>query len=179
MSATITIKSLGEINHYMQRIESAAKDAHSWIAQQTEDPLTFLRRIKFEKKGLHPITGHRLNLIEQINQTWTYAVALKATEQLFGMHPDADGFTLAPGAIASQELDIMSRNPGLVAAETFAATTPDSNRKLLRDLTKLSALGDRFTHRYVFFAAPTHPEYSEIDKYRRKFPGIRVYSVQL
>jgi hypothetical protein len=38
-----------------------------------------------------------LNLVEQINQTWTYLVALAAAKQLLTLHPEAGGYRLAPG----------------------------------------------------------------------------------
>jgi hypothetical protein len=49
--------------------------------------------MKFETVGFHPIQGHSLNLVEQINQTWTYAVALAAVRHLLEMHPEAGGYS--------------------------------------------------------------------------------------
>lgn len=66
------------------------------------------------------ISGHALNVVEQINQTWTYVVALAAARHLMEMHPEAGGYVLAPGAHAAIELDIMSEAPGLVGAETVS-----------------------------------------------------------
>jgi hypothetical protein len=83
--------------------------------------------MKFEQGGFHPIEGRPLNLIELINQTFTYLVALRATAWLLRRHPEAGGFKLAPGAAALMPIDIMSIVPGLVGAETFAAVHPDNN----------------------------------------------------
>ena len=85
----------------MARILVSAARIHDWIAAQTGDPLDMLRRMKFETVGFHPIEGHPLNLVEQINQTWPFAVALAAARQLLLLHPDAGGFHLAPGANAA------------------------------------------------------------------------------
>jgi hypothetical protein len=82
------------------------------ITAQTGDPLDLLRRMKFETIGSHPIEGHALNLVEQINQTWSYVVALAAARQLLELHPDVEGYQLAPGAHASIPLDIMSELKG-------------------------------------------------------------------
>ena len=124
----------------------------SWLAEQSGDPLEMLRRIKFEPVGFHPIEGHALNIVEQVNQTWTFCVALAAARQLLVLHPDVGGLRLAPGANACQALDIMSVNEGCVGAETFAAVTPQNNGKLAKDLLKLSARPE--LHRYVFFMSP-------------------------
>ena len=97
-----------------------------------------LRRMKFEPVGFHPIEGYALNIVEQINQTWTFCVARVAARQLLILHPDVGGFRLAPGANACQALDIMSVTEACVGAETFAAVTPQNNGKLALDLLKLA-----------------------------------------
>jgi hypothetical protein len=83
--------------------------------------------MKFLPVGFHPIEDRSLNIVEQINQTWTCGVAVTAARQLLQLHPHAEGFHLAPGAHAAQDLDIMSEPPGLVGAETFAAVNPRNN----------------------------------------------------
>jgi hypothetical protein len=82
-------------------------------------PLDMLRRMKFEPIGFGPIENRPLNLVEQINQTWTCAVAIAAARQLLSLPPNVGGLRLAPGAHASLELDIMSEQPGAVGAETL------------------------------------------------------------
>ena len=62
-----------------------------------------------------------LNVVEEIDQTFPYLVALRAARLLFEWHPDAHGLQLAPGS-----LDIESLTPGLVGAETFAAVRPET-----------------------------------------------------
>ncbi len=71
-------------------------------------------------------------------------------------------------------LDIMSIKPGLVGAETFAATSPRSNDKLNKDLRKLSAVEDR--HRYVFMMCPGFAE-GRHERFDRD--GIQVWAVSL
>ena len=136
----------------MDRLRVSAARVQGWLVAQTCDPLAMLRRMKFKSVGYHPIEGHALNLVEQINQTWTFAVAVAATRQLLQLHPDAGGFQLAPGAHAALELDIMSEVEGLVGAETFATVHPRNNRKLEADLAKLASRPE--LHRYVFFLSP-------------------------
>ncbi|MBV9482820.1 MAG: hypothetical protein JO249_19060 [Acidobacteria bacterium] len=112
--------------------------------------------MKFGSVGFHPIDEREINLVEQINQTWSYIAALAAARLLLSMHEDAGGFELAPGAHAALDLDIMSGRRGVVGAEVFAAVTPDNNRKLRRDLDKLSKRNE--VHRYVFFLSPRYPK---------------------
>lgn len=140
----------------MDKIRTSAVQFHDWISAQSGDPLDMLKRMKFEPIGFHPIEHRPLNLVEQINQLWTYSVAIAASKQLLRLHPDADGFHLAPGAHASQALDIMSHKEGLVGAETFAAVDPRNNKKLQLDIDKLSQRSE--LHRYVFFMSPMFPK---------------------
>jgi hypothetical protein len=62
------------------------------------------------------------------------------------------GAVLAVRTVAARTL--MSLVPNAVAAETFAATSPRSNRKLAKDLQKLLRDCPEARVRYVFFAAP-------------------------
>lgn len=124
----IVVRNIVDVDRYLDQVWDAAAKVHAWIAAQIGDPLDLLRRMKFETAGFHPIQGHALNVVEQINQTWTYVVALAAARHLLEMHPEAGGYVLAPGAHAAIELDIMSEAPGLVGAETFAAV--DRKNKL-------------------------------------------------
>jgi hypothetical protein len=116
-----------------------------------------------------------LNLVEQINQTWTYLVALAAAKQLLTLHPEAGGYRLAPGAHAANPLDIMSGVDGLVGAETFAAVDPRNNDKLAIDLTKMAARSDR--HRYIFFMSPKFPGAQRLPQFERD--GVQVWSVDV
>jgi len=169
------VRNTQDIDRYLGLISQAAADVRAWFASQTGNPLDMLRQMKFEPVGFHPIEGHALNLVEQINQTWTYAVALAATRQLLVLHPKAGGYKLAPGAYASAPLDIMSEAEGLVGAETFAAVDPRNNRKLSLDLAKMVARPEQ--HRYIFFLSPKFPGAQRHEKLERD--GVQVWSVDV
>jgi hypothetical protein len=171
----VVVRTIEDIERYLGAIRKAASDTQAWIAAQTGDPLDLLRRMKFETVGFHPVDGCALNVVEQINQTWTYTVALAATRQLLELHPGAGGFRLAPGAAASQALDIMSVVEGFVGAEAFAAVDPRNNRKLTKDLDKLAHRLEQ--HRYVFFMSPLFPGGRRLPQLERD--GVQVWSVDV
>jgi len=173
--AHLTVRTVADADRLTEKLRAAAIRVRKWIAEQSGDPLDMLRRMKFEPIGFHPIEDRPLNLVEQINQTWTFAVALAATRQLLLLHPDAGGFHLAPGAHASLALDIMSEVEGLVGAETFAAVTPRNNGKLAADLAKLATRSEK--HRYVFFMSPRFRGNKRLTKFERH--GVQVWSVDL
>ena len=75
-----------DADRLMERIGPAARQNPGLAAAQSGDPLCMLRRMKFEAVGVHPIAGHALNIVEQINQSWTFAVAVAAARQLLRLH---------------------------------------------------------------------------------------------
>jgi hypothetical protein len=134
--------------------------------------MDLLKSLRFELVGHDPLTGEPLNVVEQLNQTFTILVTLRAVERLIELHPDAGGFHLALGTSSGR--DIESVTPGLVAAEVSSATHPSSNQKLKKDIARLDA--DPARHRYVFFAAPGYV----VGRQERleTSPGVQVHAVE-
>lgn len=169
----LTVNSYSDIETATERVIDAARRAALWLRSETLDPMTLLYRAKFTQVGFHPFDHRPLNLVEQINQTWSLVTALQAARLLLDRHPDAGGYVLAPGAHASQPLDVMSVNPGLVGAEIFAAVAPGNNRKLAKDLARLQSRSD--IYRYAIFMSPKHPHTERLSLYERD--GVQVWSV--
>lgn len=153
----IEIKSVENVEQFLSRVRAAADETLARLRRFTShdgDGLALLRRLKFETIGRHPLDDRDLNLIEQVNQTWTMIVSLHATKFLLGRHPESGGFILNIGT--TRGTDILSLEPNVVAAEAFAATRPESNRKLTMDVAKLVRECPHAVARYVFFAAPNY-----------------------
>lgn len=167
---------LAEIDAALTAIHANAAHACAALQALPVDPIEALARIKFDPVGCHPVERRPLNIVEQVNQTFSYLVALKASRLLLEWHPEAEGFRLAPGAHAPKgSLDVESLVPGVVGAETFAAVSPNNNRKLARDLLKLSARAERF--RYVFFMSPLFPQTERQAK--RERDRVQVWSISM
>jgi len=143
----------------------------AWLRGFNGTPLDLLTALRFKTVGHDPLTGKPLNLVEQLNQTFTILVSLRAVEQLIQLHPEANGFRLALGTSSGR--DIRSVEPNVVAAEAFSATHPGSNQKLKKDIARLAS--DPARHRYVFFAAPNYPcgRHQDLET----LPGIEVHCV--
>lgn len=171
----LSIASEADVSAHLELVRRSAARTKEWISSHNGDPLDLLRDLKFETVGFHPVEDRPLNVVEQINQTWTYAVALLAVRKLFELHPEVIAYRVAPGAHMSLELDIMSEEPGLVGAETFAAVNPTNNGKLNDDLAKMGSRHERF--RYVFFASPRYPGTKRLPQLERA--GVEVWSVDL
>lgn len=152
---------------------SAARSAERSLQQLSsrsgEDALRTLWRMKVEEVGFDPMNTERpLNLIEQLNQTFTYIASARATRILFEKHPGAAPFTLNLGAASGS--DIASDKQGGIAAEVFAAVNTRNNKKLEKDIVKVGGTAARF--KYVFYMCPG------IEKgLREKRNDVEVWSV--
>jgi hypothetical protein len=152
---TLTIHSLAEVEPLLRQVRAAAdRTAHEIRGLIDAEPngIEVLRRMKFTEMAWQPLGEKRLNLVEQINQTWTYLVSLRAMPFLFARHPDVGGFRLNLGTAAGTDIESVASDA--VAAETFAAVNPSNNRKLAKDLLKLARKCPNARARYVFFASP-------------------------
>lgn len=171
----ICVRTRDEADELALKARQSADHLRQWICTSAGDGLELLRALKFDQVGFHPVEGRALNAIEQINQTWTYLVALAAVRKLLELHPDVGGFRIAPGAHAALPLDVMSYAPGVVGAETFAAVDPRNNGKLAKDLTKLTDRPE--SHRYVFFCSPGYPGTKRWENLERG--EVQVWSVDV
>ncbi|HSE87625.1 MAG TPA: hypothetical protein VLJ79_15485, partial [Candidatus Binatia bacterium] len=105
-----------------------------------------LVRMKFHEVGYHPIEDRRLNLIEQVNQTFTYVVSLAAAEYILKRHPGSGPISLNLGTASGSDLESASQS---VAAEVFASVRRTNNRKLDKDVAKVAK--SSAAHKYVFY----------------------------
>jgi hypothetical protein len=127
-------------------------------------PLEVLARLKFEETGFHPFEERSLNLVEQLNQTFTYLASLRAARWIWANHPDAFPLHLNLGTASG--FDIESAD-GSVVAETFATVSPSNNRKLARDVEKLARA--QHSNRYVFYICPGRIRCDE-----RQVDGVKI-----
>jgi len=166
-----TINTYAEAEDMHQKLAEGAARTAKWLAAQTNDPMSLLRSMRFDTVGHDPLTLEPLNFVEQLNQTFTILVTLRAIEQLFELHPDAGGFRLALGTSSGR--DIESVKERLVAAEVFSATRPTSNQKLKKDQMRLAT--DPAQYRYVFFCCPGYTAGRQ--PALEKISGIQIYAV--
>lgn len=158
------------------RVSLLASAEHTQIAiaelAGAEEPMPFLFQLKFQQVGCDPLNPSRqLNLIEQLNQTFTYLASFDGAKYLFARHPKVQCLTLNLGT--SSGSDIETQEGDGIAAEVFAAVNPRNNRKLAKDIKKVSSTDAK--HRYVLFMSPGH----EAGQYRGapNAAGIVVWSL--
>lgn len=87
----IDVNTVDEIQLLTETIFAHLDESLKRIRALEGDPFEAAKRMPFDKIGIHPIEYRELNFVEQLNQTFTYLVALKATGFLLREHPEAGG----------------------------------------------------------------------------------------
>lgn len=152
MADPITV-TRSDIEDHLEALRFSAEQTQIELAELagTEYPLDFLYKLKFNAIGCDPLNPSReLNVIEQLNQTFTYLASFNGAEFIFSRHPKVQRLTLNLGTAAGS--DIETPEDGGIAAEVFAAVIPRNNGKLTKDIKKVSGVTAK--HRYVLFMSP-------------------------
>jgi hypothetical protein len=168
-----TIRTVEEVDDLVTAITRSAEHALSQIAMSAaaNRGLQGLWSLKFSPVGCDPLDADLpLNLIEQINQTFTYIASAKAVKFLLELHPGLAPFTVNLGTSPGSDIESAS---GTLAAEVFAAVNTSNNKKLAKDRNKVSQTGAQL--RYVFFMCPGY-EAGRQRKLERE-AGVEVWSV--
>jgi len=153
MGKRLTVTSSEDLEDRIAAICQSASKAIKKIRPLlgADDPLDVLKTLRFTEAGYDPLDPNRdLNLIEQLNQTFTYLATFRAAELLFETHGPNLRLTLNLGT--QRGADIETDADGGIAAEVFTAVRPDNNKKLKKDLKKVSQAIAK--HKYVFFVCP-------------------------
>ena len=168
---TRIIQSQAELMELAGRIADAADSAVATLGHLCHSSSSFqvLASIKFKQIGADPLESTPLNLIEQVNQTFTYLASLEAVHYLFNEHTEHAPFRVNLGTASGSDVESLD---GMVAAEVFSAVSPSNNRKLTKDIKKVNATDAQ--HRYVFYACPNRlPGETSVSNY----PHVRVISL--
>lgn len=158
----------------IRAIETSARQCLTRVCEfgASKDALSALWQMKVEPVGFDPLSTDRpLNLIEQLNQTFTYIASLRAAKLLLSLHPEVGPLRLNLGTVGGS--DIESEKEGLLAAEVFAAVNTSNNRKLANDVKKVSKTDAQL--KYVFFMCPNIPAGEQPQRARGS--GVRVWAV--
>ena len=137
----------------MEKLEVSAVKTQSSIKKLAsgKDAKAFLFECKFNQSGFNPLDSSiKLNLIEQLNQTFTYLASFKGADYIFLHHKKIKSLTLNLGTASGT--DIETDEDGGVVAEVFASVNPSNNQKLKNDINRISLVDAK--HRYVFFISP-------------------------
>lgn len=152
MLKSFTVENIKELEQLEQKLyESMDKSLAQISSEITSSSSQMLfSKMKFGGIGFDPLdSGRKLNLIEQINQSFTYLASFYALETLFNEYSELAPFKLNLGTAAGS--DIESECGGL-AAEVFASVTPTNNQKLKKDMNKVLATNAKL--KFVFFMCP-------------------------
>lgn len=158
------IAGTAELAHLEQLLALSAETTRQALSRliQERTALEVLASLKFGRAGRDPLDDSReLNLVEQLNQTFTYLASFRAARWLLKQHPKHAPFALNLGTSPGTDIESTDHE---VAAETFAATHPQSNQKLQKDIEKVGR--SRARYKYVFYLSPAFAPDSAVDEVR-------------
>ena len=164
-----------------RKIIKSLKSTHLKLKEilDSETPTKLFYAMKFEKIGCDPLNSKmQWNLVEQINQTFTYLVSLKAAEILYKECKSLESIELNLGTQGGFDLigrDAKGRD--IAVAEVFAAVDAHSNDKLRKDVKKV--MESNAEKHYVFFTADGVPASNPYTEYHPKFDMSKVKIVSL
>jgi hypothetical protein len=167
-----SIYTAAEAEHIVAAVTSSAEKSLKHVSELAAGGLETFWRMKVHPMGCDPLNSESpLNLIEQLNQSFTYIASAKAVRLLFGLHPGLAPFKLNLGNVGGSDIE-SAESPGL-AAEVFAAVNTKNNRKLANDLAKVGRCTAQY--KYVFFMCPGYAEGRQ--QSLESVAGIQVWSV--
>lgn len=152
MLKSFTVNDINELAQLEQKLYESMDKALLQISSEinSSSSQTLFSKMKFGGIGFDPLDSKReLNIVEQINQSFTYLASFYALEILFTEYPELAPFRLNLGTAPGS--DIESECGGL-AAEVFAAVAPTSNQKLKKDINKVLETNAKL--KFIFFMCP-------------------------
>ena len=172
-----TVKNLDDIEELRQRVRNAAVRTRLELATILADLMEAVHTLKFCAYGFDPLVeAKRLNLIEQLNQTFTNMATLAAAQRLLKRFPECREHGLRLRLGTSRGRDIESIDSNLVEAEVFAAVRPSNNGKLTKDINRLA--GSTADNRFVFFHCPSQCDNpGQQHSLEREDPVVQVWAL--
>ena len=152
MLKSFTVSNIEELEQLEQKLYESMDKALLQISFEinSNSSQTLFSKMKFGGIGFDPLNSDRkLNVIEQINQSFTYLASFYALEVLFIEYPELAPFRLNLGTAPGSDIE---SECGELAAEVFAAVAPTSNQKLKKDINKVLQSDAKL--KFVFFMCP-------------------------
>ncbi len=152
MRKSFTVENLDQVLELEATVKLSMEKATTQLILELDinNPISAFSKMKFGGVGFDPLDADReLNVIEQINQSFTYLASFYALEVLFSELPELAPYKLNLGTAPGSDIESTC---GKLAAEVFASVTPSNNQKLKKDIDKVFATNAQF--KYAFFMSP-------------------------
>lgn len=173
MKREIFITNKSEIEEYKKLLISSAECTKIKLQNllNQHDGSSVLYNMKFANCGRDPFEDRDLNIIEQLNQQFTYFTSINAVEYLLEHYPEYAPFKMNLGTMSGY--DIVSFDNNLIA-EVFSATTPSNNRKIQSDVKRLS--DSKAEVKISFYHSPIR--FNGEEKLMEKYPSVKIQYIE-
>ena len=155
----ITVTTSNEVAKLIADVQNNLQQTMTRLTEnlQNMNPLAVAYDLRFtDQHACNPLkSATPLNFIEQLNQSYTYLISLKAAAYLFAQFPALGSLNLNLGTTNGADIETGSGSSPSIVAETFAATHANSNRKLQKDIKKVCDY--TAVHYFVFYYVHLNP----------------------
>ena len=144
---------IDEIPAVREKVRAAAQVTRQALAEQlVHNPMEAMFTLKFEEFGRHHLEARTLNIIEQLNQSFTVMASLAAAEYLLDRFGNFGGLQLNPGTRRGRDIQSLNPQNVTIEAEVFTCGRSYFRRKLRNDTERF--IGANAEHCFVFFYCP-------------------------
>lgn len=173
MSKVRTISSIDDAISLRNEIIKSAEIAKSNIlaAASNTSAINLMYNLKFKETGFEPLSNKPINLIEQLNQMFTYLVSIEGVVHLIKTYPQMS-FTLNLGTASGYDIESTDKS---IIAETFSSTSPKSNDKLKKDVVRLAA-NNTALHKYIFYYS-ANDSVAYVENHKRSYSDVNILKV--
>lgn len=167
------ISTTEEAHALIDDVFEAAEIARNNIAKVVSDssPIELLFDMKFKEIGYEPLNKKHINLIEQLNQTFTYLVSIEAVMFLLNVYPQ-HSYLLNLGTTPGYDIESEDKS---IIGEVFSATSPMSNGKLEKDMLRLHSNNDAI-HKFSFYYS-YNDNLNRVENLKSRYPDVQVIKV--
>ena len=152
MLKSFTVNNIKELKQFEKKLYESMDKTLFQISSEIglNSSQTLFSKMKFGGIGFDPLDSKReLNIVEQVNQSFTYLSSFYALEMPFTEYPKLAPFRLNLGTASGSDIE---SECGELAAEVFAAMAPTNNQQLRKDINKVLETNAKL--KFVFFICP-------------------------
>ena len=173
MSKVRLISSIDDAISLRNEIIKSADIAKSNIlaVASNTSAVDLMYNLKFTELGFEPLANKPINLIEQLNQMFTYLVSVEGVIYLIKAYPQMS-FTLNLGTTSGYDIESTDKS---IIAETFSSTSPKSNDKLKKDVIRLAANNSALKKYAFYYSANDFAAY--VENLKRSYPDVNILKV--
>lgn len=169
----IEISNIEVVDKHIKTVRQSMKETTMRLKDLlNQNPERAFYEMKFGKIGRDPLETSSLNLIEQLNQVYTYLVTLQGVKEMISKYPEHIPFRVNLGTMGGYDIESVD---GKIVCECFSTTSLRSNDKVNKDAKRL-VNNTEAERRFIFYHISGNEDASY---YEEKYEEIKFVKVEI